>query len=740
MAPGSIAPVRHHYAPTVTEQTPSPNEQGRRFGGFHRRTSVSTRLATSALIVTIGSIVVAGLVATTGAGEAALDVTRGRLNTIAGGNAAELEMYFSTARGRVASLAASEMTIDAVAEFEQAYRDLARLDPDDVAAEEDAQTAYYLEEFIPLLEDIRGAPVDPTEFSTGTNAAATYLQAKYIADNLGDEGERHIVTDAGDGSAWTEVHQRFHPTLRDAAQRFGFADIYLIEPEADVVVYSTSKDIAFATSLDSGPHSGTSLARLVDRVNATGRPGLVGLADYAVYTPGFDQPVVFLAAPVFDDGDQVGVIAVQLGSDAIAAILESGWRDGLFGETGDVYLLGSDQRMRSDARLFTEDPIEYFARIDEQGLTAEDDRDRMEALATTILFQDVDTEASRAGSGGEEGRTTDISYQGREVVTAYQPLDIPGAGWVLLAEQEAAEADAAVNTYRRESTIVLVVFVVGLTFLMVSWANSFVNPIRAMSAALLWTKEKRIAAEVPAAGVREFRELADGLNGMVADLTGRRRLVANALSRKLQVLQTILPAAAAERVGSGDRKLLERTPQATVAILTLEGIDEMAGQWSLHQHQDLTRRIIDTLDALAEANGLERVRVMGGSYHAVCGLGAPYLDHAPRALAFCRQAQLAIRALDRSGEANLEASAGLSSGPVTVGLVGDARLVYDIWGETVTTATMLASRAASGEILISESTKDRIPAEQVLREAANHADGPSAWIVVATAEHEGANR
>jgi class 3 adenylate cyclase len=131
---------------------------------------------------------------------------------------------------------------------------------------------------------------------------------------------------------------------------------------------------------------------------------------------------------------------------------------------------------------------------------------------------------------------------------------------------------------------------------------------------------------------------------------------------------------------------------------------------------------------------------MGGSYHAVCGLGAPYLDHAPRALAFCRQAQLAIRALDRSGEANLEASAGLSSGPVTVGLVGDARLVYDIWGETVTTATMLASRAASGEILISESTKDRIPAEQVLREAANHADGPSAWIVVATAEHEGANR
>jgi class 3 adenylate cyclase len=418
-------------------------------------------------------------------------------------------------------------------------------------------------------------------------------------------------------------------------------------------------------------------------------------------------------------------------------MLESLWRDGLLGETGDVYLLGGDQRMRSDARLFQQDPTEYFARIDEQGETDEEDRMRMESLATTILFQHVDTDASRAASQGEAGRTTDISYQGREVVTAYEPLDIPGLAWALLVEQEAVEVDEAVTSYRRDGTIVLVIFVVGLTFLMVAWANSFVNPIRAMSAALLWTREKRIAAEVPAAGVREFRELADGLSRMIADLTRRRRLVADALSKKLGVLQTILPPAAAERVGTGDRKLLDRAPQATVAILTLEGIDEMASERSLAEHQDLTRQLIDTLDALAEANGLERVRVMGASYHAVCGLSAPYLDHAPRALAFCRQAQSAIRSIDGSAEAPMDASAGLSSGPVTVGLVGDARLVYDIWGETVTTANMLANRAASGEILVSESTKERLPADQILRESTDHADGPRAWIAVGTSEREG---
>jgi class 3 adenylate cyclase len=720
----------------VNETNATEPDQRRRFGWLSHRTSVSTRLATSALIVTIGSLVVAGVVATSGAGGEATDLTRGRLDTMAGAKAAEVETFLVSTSGRVASLAASQMTIDAVDEFGRAYGVLARMDPDDVAAEDDAQTAYYIDEFIPALEDIRGAPVDAVAFSTD-NAAATYLQAKYIADNPAEEGERHILTDAGDDSEWTEVHQRFHPTLRDTAKRLGFADLYLIEPEADVVVYSTAKDVAFATSLDSGPHSGTSLAKLVDRVSASGRPGVVAIADYATYVPAFDEPVVFLAAPVFVDGEQEGVVAVQLRSEAFGGMLESLWRDGLLGDTGDVYLLGSDQRLRSDARLFQEDPTEYFARIDEQGETDEEDRMRMDSLGTTILFQDVDTDASGAASQGEAGRTTDISYQGREVVTAYEPLDIPGLGWALLVEQEAVEVDETATSYRRDGTIVLVIFVVGLTFLMVAWANSFVNPIRAMSAALLWTREKRIAAEVPAAGVREFRELADGLNQMVADLTRRRRLVADALSRKLRVLQTILPPAAAERVGTGDRQLLDRVPQVTVAILNLEGIDEMASERSLEEHQDLTRQLIDTLDALAEANGLERVRVMGGSYHAVCGLSAPYLDHAPRALAFCRQAQSAIRSIDGSAEAPMDASAGLSSGPVTVGLVGDARLVYDIWGETVTTANLLSGRAASGEILVSESTKERLPADQILRESTDHADGPRAWIAVATSEREG---
>jgi class 3 adenylate cyclase len=52
-------------------------------------------------------------------------------------------------------------------------------------------------------------------------------------------------------------------------------------------------------------------------------------------------------------------------------------------------------------------------------------------------------------------------------------------------------------------------------------------------------------------------------------------------------------------------------------------------------------------------------------------------------------------------------SAGIDSGPVTVGLIGDTRLVYDLWGEAVDSASMLARIAQSGEILMTKATRDR---------------------------------
>jgi class 3 adenylate cyclase len=715
----------------MTEDRPTQVDQRRRFAVFNRRTSVATRLATSALIVSIASLVIAAIVSTSGAGDSAAELLHERLATVRGEKAAELEGYLRFSQNQIAAIAASEMTTEALREFGDAYRELDQLSEEELATDAATMAGFYLDEFIPALEDVRGSPVDPLEFASRFSPAAIYLQARYIAENRADDTERRIVSDAGDGSRWTEVHERFHPAFRETGDRLGFADLYLIEPTTNTVVYSTNKEVDFATNLETGPHSASPLGRLADIVTTTRQPGVATFADYGFHPPLLDQPVLLVATPVFEGEVLVGVVAAQISRDDIAEILERNWREDRFGETGEVYLLGPDRRLRSDARTFTEDPAEYFARIDELGAVSANDRMRMESLGTTTLLQPVGGRAAQAVTSGAVGPVEGVSYQGREVLSAYQPLDIPDLGWAVVVEQEVVEVDAPVTDYRRQSTLAAVVFVVVLTFLIVAWANFFVNPVRAISATLLWIRDNRAVARIPVGGVREFRMLADGLNQMVADLARRRRRVTDALSRKLAVLQTVLPPAAAERVGIGDRHLLETIPQATVAVLVFEDLDQRVGQQSAAEHHDLLQRIIETADGLAEANGLERIKVMGDSYYAVCGIGTPYLDHAPRAMNFARQVQLALRAVDDDGQ---EVAAGLSSGSVTVGLVGDSRLIYDVWGETVDTATRLARAAHGGMILVSGTTRDRLPAGQAMRRSPTSATGVEAWVALAETE------
>jgi class 3 adenylate cyclase len=137
---------------------------------------------------------------------------------------------------------------------------------------------------------------------------------------------------------------------------------------------------------------------------------------------------------------------------------------------------------------------------------------------------------------------------------------------------------------------------------------------------------------------------------------------------------------------------------------------------------------VGTLDALAEKHGLERVKLVGDTYFAVCGVNHPYLDHAPRGVAFAVEARDAFADLQADGGSHLELASGIHSGPVTAGLSGSTRLVYDLWGQTVSTAHYLARAARPGEIIISEETQVRLP-PNVIIEARENLATVDVWTV-----------
>jgi class 3 adenylate cyclase len=416
--------------------------------------------------------------------------------------------------------------------------------------------------------------------------------------------------------------------------------------------------------------------------------------------------VAFLATPLIEDGELMGVLAVSVTSDGISDVLTRAWREGRRDTTGEVYLVGQDRRMRSISREFVEDPEEYLSRVEEIGDVDPIDLNRMAALETTVVFQPVDSVAIRSGLSGETGIVEGQNYLEEEVVTAYR--QVPSEfDWLLVTEFGSTELAQPVSDLNRQAIVMTAVFVVLVTFIAVSWANWFVSPLRRISSALQRVVEGKAMASIHRSGAREFRSLAVSIDEMVITLGQRTAASTKAIANKVETLRALLPPAAVNRINEGSRQLVETSQQASVAAVSIAGLAEIAAELSPDSRREIINMFVDEADALADLNGLERVKMTGDGYFAVCGTESPYLDHTQRTLTFAAQLRDALSRYGQDNDLSISMNAGIDSGTVTVGLIGDTRLVYDLWGEAVDNASILARIAQNGEILMTKAAKDR---------------------------------
>ncbi|MBK9680772.1 MAG: AAA family ATPase [Saprospiraceae bacterium] len=118
-------------------------------------------------------------------------------------------------------------------------------------------------------------------------------------------------------------------------------------------------------------------------------------------------------------------------------------------------------------------------------------------------------------------------------------------------------------------------------------------------------------------------------------------------------------------------------------------------------------------DQIIDKHELEKIKTIGDAYLAVSGLPRIFEDHALKAC----HAAIDILNWVKNPDNNclFDIRIGINSGPVIAGIVGLRKYVYDIWGDTVNTASRLESSSASGKINLSESTyqmvKDQLPCE-----------------------------
>ena len=180
--------------------------------------------------------------------------------------------------------------------------------------------------------------------------------------------------------------------------------------------------------------------------------------------------------------------------------------------------------------------------------------------------------------------------------------------------------------------------------------------------------------------------------------------VREAREKSEALLLNILPRSIADRLKAGESTIVDTFPEVTVLFADLVGFTELSTRIS---GSDLVRLLDDlftTFDLLAQEQGLEKIKTIGDAYMVVGGLPVPRPDHA-RAVAELALAMVAaVARTAAAGGHPIRVRIGIASGPVVAGVIGRNKFSYDLWGDTVNTASRMESHGEPGAIQVNEAT------------------------------------
>lgn len=172
--------------------------------------------------------------------------------------------------------------------------------------------------------------------------------------------------------------------------------------------------------------------------------------------------------------------------------------------------------------------------------------------------------------------------------------------------------------------------------------------------------------------------------------------------RSEALLEIVMPLPIAARLKSGEERIADRIASLSVLFADIVGFTGAARDLPPAEVVEYLDSLFRVFDALCERHGVEKIKTIGDSYMAVSGLRDEGIDGAVTI------ADLALAMLDIMedhpplGTCKLALRIGLHCGTAVAGVIGDMRIAYDVWGQTVNIASRMESHGVAGRIQVSE--------------------------------------
>ncbi|MGE5226454.1 MAG: adenylate/guanylate cyclase domain-containing protein [Planctomycetaceae bacterium] len=179
--------------------------------------------------------------------------------------------------------------------------------------------------------------------------------------------------------------------------------------------------------------------------------------------------------------------------------------------------------------------------------------------------------------------------------------------------------------------------------------------------------------------------------------------------RSERLLLNVLPAPIAGRLKRDPGVLADHHEEVTVLFADLAGFTTHSASMPADDLVGLLDEIFSRFDAVADTEGLEKIKTIGDAYMLVGGLPEPRPDHAQ---AVARAALAMLREVDaiaaRPDRGWLAIRIGIDTGPAVAGVIGRRKFIYDLWGDTVNTASRMESHGVPGRIQVSARTAEAL--------------------------------
>jgi class 3 adenylate cyclase/HAMP domain-containing protein len=693
------------------------------------RLSIQSKMILLLLAVSLASIAVMSWIGYRTARQALMDATRDRLQGVRVAKTTTLKAMLESLRDQVVSISDSKAVIEGLRAFRAAHRELgaATLTPEENAKLD----AFYRDYFVPELDkNVTGTPV--LEQYLPMRPAERYLQYHYTVANPNDYGSKQDLNEApGDASAYGKTHADLHKFFARAVKIFGFQDMMLIDAETLDIIYSYEKTTELGTSLENGPYANTLLGAKVRGMRLQKDRDDFKIVDFEPYRPNLGRPMGFALSPVFDGAQMTGILALQFPIDTFNKVLTGDfkWKEEGMGQTGETYLVGPDGTMRSRSRFMVENTPGFVQTLRRSSVPSSV-VDQIELQGNVLCVLPVASDAAQGALNGQSGIMETTDYRGEKVLSAYGPLELDSLRWGVLAEMDVAEAEAPVRALARRVLIAASALALGVTLAALIAAHLLTRPLRhlAEGARRLGAGENNVRVDVQSQD--EFGDLARVFNEMSSSIETQKQQLEHQVQENQELLHSILPASAVAQRREGDERASREFADVSVLFAEIIGMEEFSARAGESRALALLGDLIAAFDEAAEKSGIEKVKTIGGSYLAVCGLSVHRPDHARRVIQFAQEMARIVGIFNRDENAGLSLAVGVNSGPVVGGVVGRRKFLYDLWGDTVTIARKLASGEGSA-IRVTSPVRDRL-GEQFTFRGPIKTDGKSgaeAWEV-----------